>query len=175
MDEPSHSDPHTSPGAPAQRPKRRRRRTRASLSRDYDRQWNQIFSTERNFTDDRPFIDALREVGADGDDLDLFLSPYEGPVPSCESEDIKRFCANTPLPSSQSDYTADEPPAKAWLDDREKSTKNARSYSGLLSAAQLYESMMKPVCCLLNRYQSSTDGQKRFKLKDTPDADRRLM
>jgi hypothetical protein len=131
-----------------------RRRRRVSLSDNYEERWNQTFFKERKFCDDRPWIDTLREVNADGDDLDLFLSPCDGPVPSCESEDIKRYCANVVLPSNQPESTADEPTAKAWLDDRERSTEDSRSYLGLLTATQLYESMIKNVRLFLGTCRS---------------------
>jgi hypothetical protein len=123
-----------------------RRRRRASLSNDYNERWHQTFSADRKFRDDRPFIETLRAVDADGDDLDLFLSPYEGSVPCCESEEIKRFCSYTGSVSQQPQAAADQTTAKAWLDDREKSTGKSRSSFGLLTASQLFEAMVKPVC-----------------------------
>jgi hypothetical protein len=122
------------------------RRRRASLSDDYNERWHQTFSADRNLRDDRPFIETLRAVNAAGDDLDLFLSPFEPSVPCCESEEIKRFCANADSPIEQSQAAAHQLIAKAWLDDREKSTGKSRSSFCLLTAPQLFKSMMEPVC-----------------------------
>jgi hypothetical protein len=147
MEPPTQPDTSTKSGMNVSSAHRSRR---ASLSDDYNERWHQTFSVARKFRDNTPFIETLRAVDADGDDLDLFLSPYEGSVPCCESEEIKRFCAN-PNSLSQQPHVAgaDHSTAKAWLDDRERSTGKPRgSYTGILTAQKLFESMLKPVCLM---------------------------
>jgi hypothetical protein len=101
---------------------------------DHNKIWSPIFSTERKFGEDQPYVEALKEIYADGDYLERLLQEYEGGVPSCRSEEIGDYCQNTgtALLGTKPDK------AKAWLNDIEYSTLRSRSYPHRLTAHQLY-------------------------------------
>ena len=155
-------------------------RGRGSCSSNHIKQWDPIFSTERNFREDVSYVQVLRDINADGDDLDIFLRQYESPGPSCEVEEVKGFSQNASLTSTQNSAAEIQADvgyvAKAWLDDREKASRSSRKYQTQLNALELYELLKQPVVysCLFEPFLQTNDLQ-RFGLEGSPDADRRLM
>lgn len=122
------------------------------VSHDHRKRWNLIFLTERNFSEDQPWVQSMQitladgNLEADGDNLDRFMEEYEGEVPSCRSEEVKEFCHDTSLMSLQPEVTGGKPDkAKAWLNDRAHSTQDSRDYPRRLTAYQLYTLLMKKV------------------------------
>ncbi|KAF2474684.1 uncharacterized protein BDR25DRAFT_311128 [Lindgomyces ingoldianus] len=136
---------------------KRKVRSVHSKPKDKEKQLDTLFSnrlSHQQFKEDSSYVqskrDTLQSEGheACGDNLDIFLQDYEGPVPSCEIEEVKEFCEGT---------SSGGP--KIWLDDREKSTGFSRKYAKRLTATDLGHAL----------------ARKRFDLDGTPDADRRLI
>lgn len=108
---------------------------RGGSSNNHNKEWNPEFFTRRSYLEERPFVQLLREYQADGDNLDRFMVPCEGRVPSYKLEVVKKFCAGAWTPGK----------AKAWLDDREFSTQRSRTYPYRLTADQLHTSLTQKV------------------------------
>lgn len=96
---------------------------------EHHRRWNVLFANHRILPERGFYMQARRNLGADGNDLDIFLRDYDDKVPSCELEDIKKFC--------QGKRGIRPQVAKAWLDDREWESGHSRTYRERLTAEQL--------------------------------------
>lgn len=123
-------------------------RSPLASSDNNERGWPSIFSGNRIPANERPWLDALKEIDAAGDDLDIVLCPSSGyvPVPTWEFEEIKDFCSGTSLVPNASISAEHRATPKAWLDDRERLSNRSRSYPDLMSANALFENLKKPVC-----------------------------
>ncbi|ORY01190.1 hypothetical protein BCR34DRAFT_592345 [Clohesyomyces aquaticus] len=127
----------------------------------YAKKWDKDFSKHRDFyEEDTPFLDDLRELRADGNNLELFLRDFVSEVPSCKVKIIQDFCRGAlPLSSESGEAEKTEEEPQAWLDDRDSLTKLARANSPWLRAHGFYAQLK-----LL-----------RFGLNGQPNADRRLI
>lgn len=106
----------------------------------YSKRWDKDFSKRRDFQEeDRPFVDDLRELHADGNNLDLFLHEFVSEVPSCKVKIVQDFCRGAlPLSSESGEGEKTEGEPQAWLDDRDSRTKLARGDSPWLRAQEFY-------------------------------------
>ncbi|PSS22711.1 hypothetical protein M430DRAFT_16661 [Amorphotheca resinae ATCC 22711] len=128
----------------------------------YAKEWDPVFSRDRNFIEDRSYVDYKRGIDADGDEFGIFFQDSEDSVPSCKVEEVKEFCQAARLVDLKSRAGTAGQRRAAWLDDRSSArlmTSRAREYENLLTAAALYEHLKEP----------------RFNNSDKPDADRRLI
>ncbi|KAF2181077.1 hypothetical protein K469DRAFT_590492 [Zopfia rhizophila CBS 207.26] len=130
----------------------------------YTKEWNPIFSTDRDFRDYGSYVECTRRPDREGNNLGTFLQDYEDSVPSCKVEEVEEFCQDTHLDVLKSgDGTADR--RTAWLDDRsfprlETNSKGyVRKYQNPLTATKLCQLLKEP----------------RFNNGELPDADRRLI
>jgi hypothetical protein len=106
----------------------------------YTKKWDKDFSKLRTFhEEDSPFLDDLRELRADGNNLERFLRDFVSDVPSCKVKITQDFCREAPPLSTgleEAEKTDEEP--QAWLDDRDSCTKLVRANSPWLTAHGLY-------------------------------------
>ena len=83
------------------------------------KEWDELFSRDRNFKEQRSYVEWKRSVNAEGDELDIFLRETEDSIPLCSVEEVKAFCRGVRL----SDLTSGSQTAArraAWLDDRKR-------------------------------------------------------
>jgi hypothetical protein len=113
--------------------------------KDSNKIWSPIFSTKRNFSEDRPYVQTLADLQVDGDHLDQLLKGHDGGVPSCMSEEIKQYCTNTCSSLLQTGPGGKPDNAKVWLNDIELPSQKSRNYPYPLTACQLYTLLMLKV------------------------------
>jgi hypothetical protein len=129
-------------------------------SHGYTKNWPKIFASRRYFNEDESWVEKQRPAVADDDTLKIFLRSFPGPVQSCEVQEMIDFCQGTSFRDiSEGPLENQCTGAKAWLDDRELSSRNCRSYNRRLTARKLYVLLKQP----------------RFGSDYFPNADRRLI
>src|SRR5437588_4957955 len=101
----------------------------------YAKEWNPRFLEDQDFKEDGSFVELRKLVDADGDDLDIFLRHYEGPVPDCAVALIKEFCSGINPNLLQSESTQTQ--RGAVLDDRD-SQGAFRTYLNPIGPKELY-------------------------------------
>ncbi|KAF2189216.1 hypothetical protein K469DRAFT_563071 [Zopfia rhizophila CBS 207.26] len=101
----------------------------------YAKEWNRRFLEDQDFKEDGSFVELRKLVDADGDDLDVFLREYEGPVPDCAVALIKEFCSSINPNLLQTESTQTQ--RGAWLDDRD-SHGGFRTYLNPIGPKELY-------------------------------------
>jgi hypothetical protein len=110
----------------------------------YAKEWNSVFSEDRNFKEDQTTWD----INADGHDFGIFLQASESSVPFSRVEEIQEYCQGVRLENLKSG-TCLTGRGAAWLDDRSfdlrKGVGSAREYENPLSASSLYLSLNIPV------------------------------
>lgn len=114
----------------------------------YAKEWDPVFSRDRNFIEDRSYVDYKRGIDADGDEFGIFFQDSEDSVPSCKVEEVKEFCQAARLVDLKSRAGTAGQRRAAWLDDRSSdrlTSSRAREYENLLTAAALYEHLKEPV------------------------------
>jgi len=117
----------------------------------YAKEWDPIFSTNRDFIDYQSYVESRRRPDAEGNNLGIFLQDYEDSVPSCKVEEVEEFCEDTCLDDLKSVDGAVNQLRAAWLDHRSiprfgrDSEACVREYQNPLSASTLYQLLKEPV------------------------------
>ena len=115
---------------------------KGTLSHYYTKEWNPVFSENRDFKEDGSYVEYKRSFGAEGDDLGLFLQDLESSIPSCQVEEVKEFCLGVLLDDLKSGAGAAGQRRAAWLDDRRcarvTSDRYVRYHGNPLTATALY-------------------------------------
>ncbi|KAF2092666.1 hypothetical protein NA57DRAFT_62192 [Rhizodiscina lignyota] len=136
---------------------------RGYASRYYAKNWDSIFSKDRNITEENRSGHFRGAFGEDFDGIGPFLRDTKDSLPLRTIETVEEFCQGVRLKEVLSDAGPAESQHTAWLDERSYSTNNAslrrESCSSHLSAKQLYKHLKAP----------------RFNCPTRPDADRRLI
>lgn len=82
----------------------------------YAREWKR-FAQDRPFKEDQVYLEWMRKVDAERDDVDIFWTDHEGALSSFDVEVVKDFCEGVSLDDLKSgNGTAGK--RAAWLDDR---------------------------------------------------------
>ncbi|KAF2252342.1 hypothetical protein BU26DRAFT_255696 [Trematosphaeria pertusa] len=146
---------------------------RKEYQHDHRKAWPE-FSNRRYGLEDKSYVQFRREIGEDGDTLDIFLGRDSfDSRPSPAIDDIAQFCRGISVQDVTLGALFRRPRRAAWLDDRSEVlsspevartfmgplTEVARIYRNPLTANELLEHLRRP------RYGS----------ENLPDADRRLM
>jgi hypothetical protein len=115
----------------------------------YAKEWDPLFSMDRNFKEDWSYVEWKRGIEADGNDFGIFLRDSEDSVPSCESEEVEEFCQGARLADLQSGAGMAGHRRGAWLDDRSSAlptgSRCVRKYKNPLTATALYQHLKEQV------------------------------
>src|SRR5438128_2169455 len=84
----------------------------------YAKEWDLVFSKDRNFKEEGSYVECKRGIHADGDDFGIFLQDSEDSVPSCKVEEVEEFCQGARLDDLKSGAGTAGQRRAAWLDDR---------------------------------------------------------
>ena len=87
----------------------------------YVKEWDPVFSQDREFNDDKFFVDIIRDVGATDDDFGYFwrdAQQSEEPVTFSKLEVVGKFCKNASLQDLKSGTLPETERRASWLDDR---------------------------------------------------------
>ncbi|KAH8588290.1 hypothetical protein B0O99DRAFT_693577 [Bisporella sp. PMI_857] len=129
----------------------------------YAKAWDPEFSEDRNFKEDKSYVECKMGINADGDDFGIFLRDSEDSVPSSKVGEVEEFVRGACLDDLKSGAGTAGQRRGAWLDDRSTpcstTTRCVREYERRLTATTLYRLLKLP----------------RYGLPDTPDANRRLI
>jgi hypothetical protein len=130
----------------------------------FENSWHPDFSRRRNLHDDKILVEVKKKVGADGDDLGIFIADSGDTASPCEVEVAEAFCRGMSLKHVDSGIGTAGNRRCVWLDDRDsrpglKANGTARQHDNPLTATGLYRALKEP----------------RFNHKDLPDAARRLI
>jgi hypothetical protein len=117
----------------------------------YKKYWDPVFSTDRNFKEDEPYVEYKRGINADGDDFDIFLQDSEDSVPSSKVGEVKELCQDARLDDLKKGTGTAGTRRGAWLDDRScpsmmSSSRCIRKYHNPLTATGLYQLLKESVC-----------------------------
>ena len=87
----------------------------------YTKQWDPLFSQDREFNDDKFFVDIIREIGAAEDDFGYFwrdAQQSEESLTFSKFEVVEKFCKNANLQDLKSGTLPETQRKAAWLDER---------------------------------------------------------
>jgi len=128
----------------------------------FTKEWDPVFSTNRDYKREIPWVELKRHINATGEDVGIFLEDFEVSVPSCKAEEVKEFCKGAHLADLESANGTAGQRRGAWLDDMASShvqlsiDQAVRKYPNPLTATGLYRSLKLPVNVNLSR-RSETD------------------
>jgi hypothetical protein len=111
----------------------------------YAKRWDPVFSKERPPPDDGSYVESKRRMGAEGDDISLFLRDYEESIPSLKVQEVEAFCQGVRLEDLLLGRKTAGQLRSAWLDARSLPQQVAREYRNPLPATTLYEALIEPV------------------------------
>jgi hypothetical protein len=87
----------------------------------YAKEWDPAFSQDRDFKDDKFFVDIIRDVGETDDGVGDFwrdAQQSEESLTFSKLEVVKKFCKNASLQHLKSGTLPETQRRGAWLDDR---------------------------------------------------------
>lgn len=120
----------------------------------YDKEWDPIFFTKRNFTDYESYVERRRRLDKEGNNLRIFLQDYEDSVPSCKVDEVEEFCEDARVDDIKLDNSIADQSRLAWFDQRsiprfgvngEGCVTCFRKCRNPLSARRLYQLLREPV------------------------------
>jgi hypothetical protein len=87
----------------------------------YAKEWDPVFSQDREFNDDKFFVDIIRNIGAADDDIGYFWrdgQQSEDSLTFSKFEVVEKFCKNANLQDLKSGTLSETQRRGGWLDDR---------------------------------------------------------
>jgi hypothetical protein len=89
----------------------------------HSKEWDSVFSKDRNFKEDKSNLEWKRSINAEGDESNIFLQDSEDSVPSCKVEEVAEFCRGACFGGLESGAGTAGRRRGAWLDDRSYTSK----------------------------------------------------
>jgi len=113
----------------------------------YAKRWDLVFATDRVFQEDfgQSFVQHKRNLGAVGDDVELFFGGSEDTISDCMIEELQEFCGGFSLQALRSGAYNSGIQRSAWLDERSSWDGSTRGHKNPLTATQLYQRLQIPV------------------------------
>jgi hypothetical protein len=87
----------------------------------YAKEWDPVFSQDRESNDDKFFVDIIRDIGAADDGFGYFwrdAQQSEESLTFSKLEVVEKFCKNASLQDLKSGKLSETQRLAAWLDDR---------------------------------------------------------
>ncbi len=86
----------------------------------YAKEWDPVFSQDREFNDDKFFVDIIRDIGAADDDFYFWRDAQQSDesLTFSKFEVVEKFCKNASLQHLKSGTIPETQRRAAWLDDR---------------------------------------------------------
>lgn len=86
----------------------------------YTKEWDPVFSQDREYNDDKFFVDIIRNIGATDDDFGYFWrnAQQSEELPFSKFKVVEKYCKNANLQDLKSGTLPETQRRTAWLDDR---------------------------------------------------------